>query len=184
MARTKQTCRPYKPTHREIIVALRAQAAALQRERAVEAARWREAEAAEATVDLTEELELSGSDDDVVEVAPPAAAAPVSWERAACSDLTNADLSEGDLSEGADLLIADGPSSTHWCDMPHARCDCTRVAPLGTGHDLDACPMCYCSVCEVPASKCESWAAHCSVVSPAAAAAAAAMAAAAPVIVL
>ena len=31
MARTKQTCRPYKPTHREIIVALRAQAAALQR---------------------------------------------------------------------------------------------------------------------------------------------------------
>ena len=161
MARTKQTCRPYKPTHREIIVALRAQAAALQRERAVEAARWREAEAAEATVDLTEELELSDSDD-VVEVAPPAAAAPTSWERAACSDLTNADLSEGDLSEGADLLIADGPSSTHWCDMPHARCDCTRVAPLGTGHDLDACPMCYCSVCEVPARKCSSWAAHCS----------------------
>jgi hypothetical protein len=108
----------------------------------------------------------------------------VSWERAACSDLTNADLSEGDLSEGADLLIADGPSSTHWCDMPHARCDCTRVPALGGGHDLDSCPMCYCSVCEVPASKCESWAAHCSVVSPAAAAAAAAMAAAAPVIVL
>ena len=187
MARTKQTCRPYKPTHREIIVALRAQAAALQRERAVEAARWREAETApDGTVDLTEELSDSAvvSDDDVVEVAPPAAAAPTTWERAACSDLTNADLSEGDLSEGADLLIADGPSSTHWCDMPHARCDCTRVPPLGTGHDLDACPMCYCSVCEVPSSKCESWAAHCSVVSPAAAAAAAAMAAAAPVIVL
>ena len=180
MARTKQTCRSYKPTHREIIVALRAQAAALQRERAVEAARWREPE-----VDLTEELSDSAavSDDDVVEVAPPAAAAPVSWERAACSDLTNADLSEGDLSEGADLLIADGPSSTHWCDMPHARCDCTRVAPLGTGHDLDACPMCYCSVCEVPSSKCTSWAAHCSIVSDAAAEAAAA-AAAPPIIVL
>ena len=180
MARTKQTCRPYKPTHREIIVALRAQAAALQRERAVEAARWREPE-----VDLTEELSDSAavSDDDVVEVAPPAAAAPVSWERAACSDLTNADLSEGDLSEGADLLIADGPSSTHWCDMPHARCDCTRVAPFGTGHDLDACPMCYCSVCEVPSSKCTSWAAHCSIVSDAAAEAAAA-AAAPPIIVL
>ena len=180
MARTKQTCRPYKPTHREIIVALRAQAAALQRERAVEAARWREPE-----VDLTEELSDSAavSDDDVVEVAPPAAAAPTSWERAACSDLTNADLSEGDLSEGADLLIADGPSSTHWCDMPHARCDCTRVAPFGTGHDLDACPMCYCSVCEVPSSKCESWAAHCSIVSDAAAEAAAA-AASPPIIVL
>ncbi len=180
MARTKQTCRPYKPTHREIIVALRAQAAALQRERAVEAARWREPE-----VDLTEELSDSAtvSDDDVVEVAPPAAAAPTTWERAACSDLTNADLSEGDLSEGADLLIADGPSSTHWCDMPHARCDCTRVAPFGTGHDLDACPMCYCSVCEVPSSKCTSWAAHCSIVSDAAAEAAAA-AAAPPIIVL
>ena len=138
------------------------------------------------TVDLTEELSDSAvvSDNDVVEVAPPAAAAPTSWERAACSDLTNADLSEGDLSEGADLLIADGPSRTHWCDMPHARCDCTRVPALGGGHDLDSCPMCYCSVCEVPASKCESWAAHCSVVSPAAAAAAAAMAAAAPIIVL
>ena len=97
MARTKQTCRPYKPTHREIIVALRAQAAALQRERAVEAARWREAEEApDGTVDLTEELSDSAvvSDDDVVEVAPPAAAAPTTWERAACSDLTNADLSE------------------------------------------------------------------------------------------
>ena len=80
MARTKQTCRPYKPTHREIIVALRAQAAALQRERAVEAARWREAEAAEATVDLTEELELSDSDEDWVEYND-AAEAPVTKPR-------------------------------------------------------------------------------------------------------
>ena len=40
------------------------------------------------------------------------------------------------LANDPDLLIADGPSSTHWCDMPHARCDCTRVAPLGSTRRL------------------------------------------------
>ena len=131
-------------------------------------ARLRVDEPVAAAIDHTA---LSESDDDVVEVALPASAAP-SWE------LTN----DADFSDGADLLIADGRGS-HWCDMPHARCDCTRVAPLGTGHDLDACPMCYCSVCEVPARKCSSWAAHCSIVGDAAAEAAAA-AAAPPIIVL
>ena len=61
--------------------------------------------------------------------------------------MMNADLSEGDLLQRfwgfwrllriAGLscfnMIADGPSSTHWSgDVPHARCDCTRVRAISS----------------------------------------------------
>ena len=135
MAHTKHTCRPYKPTHREIIVALRAQAAALQRERAFEAARWREAETApDGTVDLTEELSDSAavSDDDVVEVAPPAAAAPVSWERAACSDLTNADLTEAYMA-GAVIKDLKKIDNTDWTDIDMRKDQRTYLCSIAKG---------------------------------------------------
>lgn len=44
--------------------------------------------------------------------------------------------------------------------LPHMRCHCTEFPFASTNH-RDACPQCYCFVCDAPVAKCVAWHAHC-----------------------
>lgn len=45
-------------------------------------------------------------------------------------------------------------------DFPHGRENCL-VHPWTPGHEQDACPNCFCYVCDDNASKCSEWSSHC-----------------------
>jgi hypothetical protein len=45
-------------------------------------------------------------------------------------------------------------------DFPHARENCLE-SKWRPGAEANACPNCYCFVCDQPASKCPQWPAHC-----------------------
>ena len=44
-------------------------------------------------------------------------------------------------------------------DLPHMRFQCGKV-PFVRGKRKNTCPLCYCFVCDIEATKCESWVRH------------------------
>lgn len=63
-------------------------------------------------------------------------------------------------SEGHELsVVATRRGVQALVDLPHMRFQCGKV-PFVRGKKKNTCPLCYCFVCDIEATKCESWVRH------------------------
>jgi len=116
-------------------------------------------------------MNVDDSDDEVVEVAP---TEPV-LERFATSAGAAASSSARQIGGGDDDDEIEALGTSNVLRLPHARHDCTQhsfvedvlrkkgmgqsqAARNGLEANKKTCDQCYCFVCDVPASDCESWA--------------------------
>jgi hypothetical protein len=118
---------------------------------------------------LSKKRQLQNSKGDAVDddcyVVPPVAKRPTTTGTAAAASASSgaAAAATGDSSaDGDDDVTVEGTSGAmSLIDFPHARENCGKHRfELGKYGAL--CANCYCYVCDVPASDCLTWAAHCS----------------------
>ena len=71
---------------------------------------------------------------------------------------------EEDDESDSDVEFIGVNQSAELCLLPHARCDCPskKFARGDSRLNAERCSGCYCYVCDVPASDCRTWRAHCS----------------------
>ena len=71
---------------------------------------------------------------------------------------SNLDVDESDDDDAIEMIYE---SHNPLINYPHARSDCIQEA-FGVGKDLLHCSNCFCRLCDVPVSSCDSWDQHCS----------------------